>query len=620
MKTQTSKTRMWLSRLLLLPIIMILFYSFADKEYVEKEKSKTIPSESVIFQQESRLQNYDSITTKYSEAIQQFLKGSRSDNSALKTLKSQADALYNSFTKEELSKNNILPPPPVPAQKRQNLPTQKEIEAYNAWAKKIHAESKVLSKNARWFPPINEKDFIKFSETYHRMSAQQKKQAAEYPFPGREVNDSEDSFPSATPTQQEKATAKQVAAYNTWAKAINEQMAKAKASKNVNDYPIVKLKEVNKYKAIYAIMTETQRKNSEAWPSFPPPPPPPPPAPERPTVIEIADYDVWAKKLNSAMAKAEASNNYTNLIVKQNEVKKYKAVYELMTEAQKKVAEPWPSFPPPPPPPPPAPKSKDKSDDSQNKNTIQPVEITIKKDKSLVLNGNSIKFEELTAAVDKLNSNLTIKEKRSYVTASIKLENNDSKDLAKKIGLELTKVDVFSNCIIFNNDDQQQKVTSNHISPYAGLTIEEAKAQQEKDLKPYEEYLVSQKNKTKSPWAISMGVNSVEAVDNSTHKQGPIEINGTTYYFTQQNGITTYYDNYGTVVDINKIPPPPPPPPPPAPLEHMKELVQKGATFYYEGKEINPKDAIDVVSKNQNLNIKVDEKTLQKPRVYIYNY
>jgi plastocyanin/YHS domain-containing protein len=155
----------------------------------------------------------------------------------------------------------------------------------------------------------------------------------------------------------------------------------------------------------------------------------------------------------------------------------------------------------------------------------------------------------------------------------------------------LTKVDVFSNCIIFNNDDEQQKITSNHISPNAGLTIEEAKAQQEKDLKPYEESLESQKNKTKSPWAISMGVNSVEAVDNSTHKQGPIEINGTTYYFTQQNGKTTYYDNYGKVVDINKIPPPPPIPNNATPEQKAK--MKKATEAYMKANPDKVGKAID---------------------------
>ena len=42
MKTQTSKTKMWLSTMLLLPIIAILFYSFAEKEYVEKEYASEI--------------------------------------------------------------------------------------------------------------------------------------------------------------------------------------------------------------------------------------------------------------------------------------------------------------------------------------------------------------------------------------------------------------------------------------------------------------------------------------------------------------------------------------------------------------------------------------------------
>jgi len=41
MKTQTSKTRIWLSSLLLLPIISILFYSFAEREYVEKVSIET---------------------------------------------------------------------------------------------------------------------------------------------------------------------------------------------------------------------------------------------------------------------------------------------------------------------------------------------------------------------------------------------------------------------------------------------------------------------------------------------------------------------------------------------------------------------------------------------------
>ncbi|NRD21828.1 M56 family metallopeptidase [Winogradskyella litoriviva] len=44
----------------------------------------------------------------------------------------------------------------------------------------------------------------------------------------------------------------------------------------------------------------------------------------------------------------------------------------------------------------------------------------------------------------------------------------------------------------------------------------------------------------------------------SSDKGWPIKINGATYYYTHDNGKTIYYDNYGSLVDINKIPPPPP--------------------------------------------------------------
>ena len=48
----------------------------------------------------------------------------------------------------------------------------------------------------------------------------------------------------------------------------------------------------------------------------------------------------------------------------------------------------------------------------------------------------------------------------------------------------------------------------------------------------------------------------------------------------------------------------PPPPPPKTPVEHIKEMVTKGATFYYEGKEITSDKAMELLGKNKSLNIK----------------
>lgn len=73
-------------------------------------------------------------------------------------------------------------------------------------------------------------------------------------------------FSFSTIIQQEKATPKQVAEYNTLAKKYNEQPKNSM---------VVKLKEVNRIEYLYKLMTPSQKKKAEKFPSFPPPPPAP---------------------------------------------------------------------------------------------------------------------------------------------------------------------------------------------------------------------------------------------------------------------------------------------------------------------------------------------------------
>ncbi|SDG64840.1 M56 family metallopeptidase [Psychroflexus sediminis] len=202
---------------------------------------------------------------------------------------SRMQDLYHSMTQEQRDNNESWPylgrvsdlkpgqvpppPPPAPAQKQQNPPTQKEVGAYNAWAKKIHSETTQLSGNAKLLPIVDEHSLSKFLEIYKRMSQTQKNQSIEFPFPG--LKDSQHSFMSDTLTEKQAATKNQIADYNAWARIINSAMEKAEATNNKSLYPIVKQKDHDKYYNIYRnIMTETQRKNSEPWPSFPPPPAP----------------------------------------------------------------------------------------------------------------------------------------------------------------------------------------------------------------------------------------------------------------------------------------------------------------------------------------------------------
>ncbi len=60
-----------------------------------------------------------------------------------------------------------------------------------------------------------------------------------------------------------------------------------------------------------------------------------------------------------------------------------------------------------------------------------------------------------------------------------------------------------------------------------------------------------------------------------------------------------------------------PPPPPPSPLDHIKKMAEKGASFYLEGKPISSKKAIQVIKNNSSLNINSIRSTGGKPKVYI---
>lgn len=448
MKTQTSKTRIWLSSLLLLPIIAILFYSFAEREYVEKETIETsevlqiendtlnegateamlkeyndwmkklnsnssslfipvgtwerlvaiydlmseeqrnsvethpylqeiitpalysvepsIPASAQFeswknetefaiwidnkhisnselnnyqinyiahyevysntkskkfaqpfhcrlytkdgfnkFYTEAYVSGYKKISNEYSIAINDYLKGTQTDNSELRIIKAQADKFYNQFTKEELKKHNILPVPPVPEEKKLKSPQSKTkvyarsidlkvlndnsylidgikatkqtfIDAFNQLHQDITPEirNNIMNIHVRSSQDISNK------ETWFIYNALQDYGFYRIVTPNQDINRAKGNTPFAIESNlltQEKATKKQIAAYNAWAKKLNTTIAKAEASKNKSPYPIIKKKAYDKYYKFYRnVMSEEQRKHAEAWPNIPPPPPPAP--------------------------------------------------------------------------------------------------------------------------------------------------------------------------------------------------------------------------------------------------------------------------------------------------------------------------------------------------------
>jgi len=131
--------------------------------------------------------------------------------------------------------------------------------------------------------------------------------------------------------EQEGATKKQIEEYNALAKKYYELPHDAGISR----------KEIERINYIYGIMTERQRADSEPFPfpdfskeqKFQ----------EGATKKQIEEYNALASKYNK-MSK-------DNFRVIGEDVRKLEYIYSMMSEKQRKKAEPFPNFPPPPPPP-----------------------------------------------------------------------------------------------------------------------------------------------------------------------------------------------------------------------------------------------------------------------------
>lgn len=511
MKTQTSKTRVWLSTLLVLPIIAILFYSFAEKEYVEKEiletseilkiqngstiegateklmqeyrdfittyndtnviigkkyeraiiiydqlmsdkqrlsvekyparlipepnLSKTSPrkpsteqleafkntkeyaiwidgkhvsnsilnnyaandfvhySGSIVHKnarsksfpqpnqyhlyttsgfkatyQDSQLNRYNKATETYANAISVYLKGPQTDNSELKILKAQADKIYNSFTKEELEKHNILMAPPVPAQYTNsnnqikpimviliNRKGQLLVDDALESLKSIESKLKKLSESYGKSRAV----YVKYDDTKdsYKVLKEVKTLIRLYNFKVIQGNISQIEPPPPPPPTNEKKSKGGPNANNVHSYPIPPPISEnaTAAEREKMQLAIDKFEKKYKRKVHTAKMEETGEiisfiADDDIYEGKD--------AQDKASAQQVAAYNAWGKNMNAAIKKAEATNNeiVKYPIIKKKEYDKYYTIYNtLMSEAQRENAEPWPNIPPSPPPPPPAP-------------------------------------------------------------------------------------------------------------------------------------------------------------------------------------------------------------------------------------------------------------------------
>jgi hypothetical protein len=668
MKTQTSKTRIWISSFLLLPIVALLFYGFAEREYVEKV---TIPP--------THLTNDD-----YARSIE--LKILNENSYLIDGIKATKKTFVNTFN-----------------QLHQDITSEVRNKVMN-----IHVtSSKEISNKETWFIYYSLQDY-----GFYRIVT-----------PSQEINKAKGNTPFAIEnhlSKHEKVTAKQVAEYNTWSKKLNNQDI---------GHRIIKKLDHDKFKAIYQKMTAVQKKNAEPFPQIPLPPAPsintkrtpnysqnknqqvlktikididkdynillnsksvefknlaieadkinpniseenkrnfvmssillpdnnfvefgkkimielrkvnifqnttvyvanqiksgtkpkhfdlyagltveeakvkrinilknyqdnnvdeqierinndsknkwkiktnveyikdsPAETQQKATKKQIAEYNAWAKKLNSQAL--------GDIIIKKKDLAKYKKIYSLMTVEQKKNAQPFPQLPPPPPPPPaPAPEVK-KGDNSNIPPPPPPTKVrTNKNDKRLTL-AEIIKQtpKSVESGYELLENGeshyFTVhKGEKTYYNKDGYITNNKGKILPPPP--PPPKNPSFLEYII----DMEKEGASFHFNGEE-ITAEQAKK-------------VAKSNKGKN-------------TDMLTQKD--------------ENGkyIVKLSNNFDNV--------PPPPPAPETTLDFVIRMAKSNAKFFNEGKPISSDKAIDLIKKNPKLNINAQKTDSKKPLVYI---
>lgn len=268
MKTQSSKTSIWIKSTLLLPLLAILLFSFSNKKEIVKDiKISDITENSTDY-------------TARSLSIDILKDGSYLIDDLTKVNKDNFKEAINNM--------------------HQDITTDIRNKILN-----IHVSSKrEVSHSDVWFIYNSLLDY----GFYRMVTAKQEiiKAKGNTPVKEKSFYSSKKNGISKNNKAQEGATKAQIKEYNALASKYNN-MDKSNM--------LVLAKDVARVKYLYNLMSYKQRKNAEPFPNFPEPPPapntpntdyfppPPPPIPENATPLEkekykavIADYEAWRKK------------------------------------------------------------------------------------------------------------------------------------------------------------------------------------------------------------------------------------------------------------------------------------------------------------------------------------
>ncbi|MBO3099181.1 M56 family metallopeptidase [Gelidibacter pelagius] len=334
MKTHTTKQKIWLRSLVLLPLFALTLYGFSEKKevvkfsttqnlssdaiqdiliYIDENNAISLNGSSVTFEDleieinalnpnlsKAQKQTFVSATIQYEndksigltqKILPVLLKTGVSTSSTLnintfKRLGLPITTLNNKYVGKTLAEANAIfdeeiidlsPPKPMDPNSPWQLGYEVSAISYEETeVKSVTVTSEMLkeynaiAKNINIQPEATRTAKLK---DFNRISEI-------YSYMSEEQKQVSEPFPSLpnyglVENRQQKATPEEVAEYNKLAKYYNDQ----------SDYSyVLKLKDMKRVTEIYKKMDASQKANAEPFPNFPPPPPPTAPNPESKTI------------------------------------------------------------------------------------------------------------------------------------------------------------------------------------------------------------------------------------------------------------------------------------------------------------------------------------------------
>ncbi len=235
-----------------------------------------------------------------------------------------------------------------------------------------------------------------------------------------------------------------------------------------------------------------------------------------------------------------------------------------------------------------------------NTQTVNPIEIQIDKNGKMWFQSKEVSLSNLSNELAKFNGHLTFDQRKKIIRSIVQVEANTPKNVIMKVDKVLAEYGSATINILGPKDTPQQSASREEMKEYNRL----AKKYNDMD----RNHMKIQKKDVIRLKEIYEKMSKKQREDAEPFPDFPTP--------PPAPGSPKAPKSTKEVIGVNSnIPVPPAPPMPPKPIEHVKEMAEKGATFTYNGKTISAKEAIEVVQKNQHINIDAREANGANPVV-----